>query len=137
MLFISCLLIGSNAVASPNKKAPIDNYRQQKGIPISQVDFDQLVKSFIVVFQKGDTLKNINDYVTIVRLFNTISTGNFYVSEEYKIFLNFYAPKYAMLAIKNLEAVPKRGLYFYSKKYDLNIGGPLTDNSVFIIIQKK
>jgi hypothetical protein len=135
-MIFSIWLISSQISAHAQTIHIIENDRIEDkniGIPISKIDFDHLVNKFSDIMQKGDTITDVNDYVTIVRLFNTIYYSELYQIGAYRKFANLYSPPYSILAIKKLDAISQKGLYFYSKKYDLYIGGRPTNNSVFLI----
>jgi len=120
------------ASSIPKEKAFIFEKQQQIGMPISQRNFDKLVSKFENI-KEGDSLKNIQDYITFVRLFNTIYYSDLYKVPMYKKCANLFS-RYFVKTVGEIGALGQKGSWFYSKKYDLSIGGPPNNNSQFIIV---
>ena len=133
-IFAICLTINSYAVNISKKTFGI-NLQVDSGILISQYRFDQLVDKYILIFQTKDSIKNMSDYITLARLYNTISPSNLYNMARYRKFIDSFSQEYFNLMTDKLEASPRKGSYDYSEKYNLYIGGPLNKNSVFKIIR--
>jgi hypothetical protein len=109
------------------------------GIKISEKEFNALLDKYSKLLKLGDTM-NVQDYIIMVRLSNTIGLQYFKNKnkkyEEFdKLFRN---QKYIGLAIKKLEA-RQVSMCYYSEKYDLFIGsdGVPHENSVYKIIKQK
>ena len=107
------------------------------GIEISSTEFNCELDKYIVYMDSCDNLK-IQDFIIIARIYNTIEMNNLNdTKESYKIFINKFTSKYLNLVIKGLEATLTKGMCYYSKKYDLFIGGEPHNNSMYRIIQDK
>lgn len=83
--------------------------------------------------QKLNSVKNVNEAVEIVRLYNTISF-NPKIKESIrntytKLFFDFYLVE----IVRILNASPTIGMAYYSKEYDLYIGGIPHKNSHYKI----
>jgi hypothetical protein len=138
MLLLCWIFLAISMVGSPNKEARLKNFQEEIGTPITQADFDKLVNQFTTIFQKGDTIKDIKDYINLARLYNTIEhNGDLKKIDRYKKCMDLYSPKYFMVTIERLQAHPMKGMYDYSEKYDISLGGHPTNNSVFLIIKQK
>lgn len=109
--------------------------QQEIGIPIYRNDFDLLVYKYTIILQKKSPLK-INDCIAIVRLFNTVYYSELNKQVLYKKLIDALTPDYSNLIINELEAKEQKGLYFYSKKYDISFGGPSTNNNTFKIVDR-
>ncbi len=111
--------------------------KRDSGISISELDFDNLVNKFSLIIRDGKPLQKINDYIILSRLINTIYYSELFKIERYKRFYRLYAPNYANLAIKALEALPRKGSYFYSSIYDFYFGGSLNNTSFYSVLREK
>jgi len=104
-------------------------------ITISIYEFNSLIKSYLRDMQKKDSLKTINDYIVIVRLFNTLEMTKFPTKKQmadsinndlniYKKFLDTFFPDYFFDFIyQKLHFHSRKGSEgHYSTMYDLGMG---------------
>ena len=134
IVFLTPVILSSQNIIHCGELKCNGTLTQELGVPIHQCEFDSLVNKFIHIMQKGDSIKGVDQYVILARLFNTISYSSLSDIDKYKKLLFFYGGRYFNATIKNLEAKPAKGLYFRSKRYNITIGGPDSDNSRYRII---
>jgi hypothetical protein len=105
------------------------------GIVISAHQFDSLVVSLLTLFGSDTSEKKIDDYLSLIRVGNTIEFDELSdSSNECKKLLNLYLLKYMRKIAKLTDATLSIGWSYYSKKYDLQIGGVKTKNNCYRII---
>lgn len=86
--------------------------------------FRALVADFLGRMDRGEELTD-DDYVTMVRLFNTIESERLAArSELFARYAAAFFPAQVEAASRRLAAVPTKGMALYSAKHDLYIGGP-------------
>lgn len=105
------------------------------GIVISAQQFDSLAESLLTKFGSDTSEKKIEDYLSLIRVCNTIDL-NLLVdsSETYKKLDDLYLFKYMDKIVQLTDATMSIGASLYSKKYDMQIGGVKTKNNCFRII---
>ncbi|HEY4326321.1 MAG TPA: hypothetical protein VGN20_20210 [Mucilaginibacter sp.] len=138
ILLLPCLITHGLNKKLPTGQPPRISVSQSDGIPISQGDFDHLVKKFTKTFEKGDSIRKISEYIKVARLFNTIYYSDLHNVEKYKRFLNLYiysSRKYLEETIKALGAQLQKGLSYYSEKYGIGLGGDLEGDNVYEILR--
>lgn len=109
--------------------------QDSSGIVISAQQFDSLVKSLLVKFKSDTSEKKIEDYISLVKVCNTIGFDQLAVScRECNDLDSLYASKYLKIIAKVMDATVSIHYSLYSKKYDLQIGGIRTKNNHFRII---
>jgi hypothetical protein len=105
------------------------------GIRISIKQFDSLTQYLLVKFHSDSSLKSMEDYLQIVRVGNTIVFDQMEDNNKsYNELYYLYGRKYMPTIAKVLDAEISIGLSFYSKKYDLLIGGRKTKNNFYRIV---
>jgi hypothetical protein len=104
-------------------------------LTISVEEFNSLIKSYLNAMQKKDSLKTTNDYIILVRLFNTLEMTKFPSQKQmtgsvdnyvdiYKKFLDTFFPDYFFdFVYQKLHFHSRKGSEgHYSAKYDLGMG---------------
>jgi len=105
------------------------------GIAIPSHQFDSLVGSLLIKFRSDTSEKKIEDYILLVKVGNTIGFNQLFDScNEFKELYNLYLFKYMNIIAKVTDATISIGYSWYSKKYDLQIGGVRTKNNYFRIV---
>jgi len=102
------------------------------GIPILKRSFDSLVgKSVSLLEGKTETIDR-DDFITMIRLYNTITVLHL-SDKKYTQFINLFVPDNLGKAAKVINATISKGMSYYSKEFDLYIGGKPHHNSQFCI----
>ena len=102
---------------------------------MSSCDFKIKVEERISFIIEKDTM-NIDDAIDMVRLFNTISHNeDLQKNENNKSYLKLFFGHYSEASAKLLKALPTKGMAYYSKDFDIYIGGPPHSNSMYNIIK--
>lgn len=105
------------------------------GIVISQQKFDSVADSLLVKFGSDSTEKKIDDYLQLIRVGNTIAFNvHSDTAKKYKDLLNLYLFKYMNKIAKLTDASISVGFSYYSRKYDIQIGGIKTKNNFYKIV---
>ena len=104
---------------------------QNIGIEISKQNFDTMFQKYLYKMENG-SLFEIEDYLTIIRLNNTIEKGNLTYPKA-KEYNELFTNKYLIKAVEILDASLWKGGAFYSIKYGLFIGGKPHQNSQYYI----
>jgi hypothetical protein len=105
------------------------------GIPIKAAKFDTLVNTLLGKFRTTDSSKSIDDYLSLVRVVNTIEFEDLeHKNENYDELSNLFFKKCLETTIKVTDAKISIGLGYYSKKYDIQIGGRKTRNNFYKIM---
>jgi hypothetical protein len=97
-------------------------------------EFDKKVNRYSSFSPTRDTL-SIEAAIDMVRTCNTIAFSKTLNANE--IYLNFVRHFYSEcieLVLSKLEAVPSRGLSYYSEKHNISIGGSIHMNSKYCIL---
>jgi len=103
------------------------------GILVAKSEFDKSVDELNKLYTNNASLKR-SDYILSVRIYNTIAMNNLInANSEYKTFYEFFSRKYLGQTARALHAKMAKGFCFYSKKYDLFIGGEPHANSIFCV----
>jgi hypothetical protein len=104
------------------------------GIPLSQVEFNNSVDRINELYSSGNiSLKR--DFILSVRIYNTITLDRMInENERYKLFYDNFTTEYFPKTVEKLKASLSKGMTFYSKKYDLYIGGQRHANSAFCLM---
>jgi hypothetical protein len=103
------------------------------GVPVAASKFRELVTAYLTRLERGDEMAD-DDYITMVRLFNTIESDR--LAERAELFARYWAaffPAQVEPASQRLAAVPTKGMALYSAKHDLYIGGPPHPRSRYYI----
>lgn len=104
---------------------------------IGKTEFEKLVSVYTEYTGNNDTL-SFEDIVIMIRLYNTITHDTLLNKSDgnYAGFTKVFMLQFAEVAAKRIEAYPTKGMAYYSKKYDLYIGGPPHANSQYYITDK-
>jgi hypothetical protein len=104
------------------------------GINMPVTKFDSLVEKMINKFSTSST-KSIEDYIVITRIVNTIAfEWLFDKKKDYEEIYNMYHATILKDAVKITNAKLSKGMSYYSRKYDLQIGGSKTKNNFYELI---
>jgi hypothetical protein len=102
---------------------------------IGKLEFEYLIKNEFDLMQKNDSL-TIEKAIIRIRIYNTIAHNtNLQLAEDYKQYNAIFFEKYIEKSAQILEALPSRGMSYYSKKYNLYIGGIPHKNSQYCILE--
>ncbi len=114
------------------------------GIPIGLEAFRASTQDYLdrirhSAHRKQDELKQDDfthdDYVAMVRLWNTIDLGNMAkIDAVYRDYASAFFPGMVERATHALNALPTKGMALYSKQHDLYIGGKPHANSQYRLI---
>lgn len=97
-------------------------------------EFDKKVNHYASFTRSNDTL-SIETAIDLVRICNTIGfSKTLNASEVYHNFVRYFYSECIELVVTKLEAVPSRGLSYYSEKHNISIGGSIHMNSKYCII---
>jgi hypothetical protein len=108
----------------------MDNVK--KAIEIRKQTFDTLILDYISKIRERHSEFSQKDYITLVRIWNTISINNLQAEKgHYLEFYNLFYTDLFKLACTELQATLTKGLAFYSAEHDLWFGGTLNENSYF------
>lgn len=107
------------------------------GVKIERQSFDSLVGFFICKLKNRPPF-SLDEYVKIIRIDNTISIYmlNFcdFNFELYQKFIDLFDSKVMSECIEKLNAVRTKGFGYYSREFDIEIGGVLErENSVYLL----
>jgi hypothetical protein len=123
-----------------NAQAPSNRYGENRtidtlGIPISPEQFDSLASVILIKFQSFDDSKSLKDDIIFIRLINTIHFEKLIdISNKYDSLNDLFFKKYLNKIVIITDAQISIGMSYYSKKYDLQIGGKKTKNNFYRII---
>src|SRR2546423_12633228 len=93
---------------------------EKKGIKIQKQAFDSLINNYIDKIKTGNIFFSKNDYVILVRVWNTITDQQLQdKSKHYLEFYNLFYPEIFKTAGRELHADLTKGMALYSKEYDL------------------
>lgn len=141
LIFFICLFYSTNSLSQKvtfgniltkhNKNYEIST-QDSLGLPISVREFDSLVYYYLTKFDIEIGDKNIEQYLTLIRVVNTISfdflslLGDDYLDLRF-LFNRIYF--YHLDVLMDFEVSYHLGLY--SKKYNILIGGKETANNFY------
>lgn len=102
------------------------------GIPIERDEFRALVDGYAQRLEADDGSLGPEDYVTMIRLWNTIEFGR--LRQEDPLFGRFAAaffPATVQRATEVLGATPTKGMALYARAHDVYLGGRPHANSQY------
>ena len=104
------------------------------GIPITKTEFNKKVSTYMKLMSDWTNFTSQN-YIDMVRLFNTIGDSNLKRIDYYRMYYEIFLVMYNKRAGIFLDAKPMKGMSMYSKKFNLWIGDrPFgNNNSIFKI----
>lgn len=95
--------------------------------------FFNLTQEYVSKIEENRDLQ-ISDYVNLVRIWNTIDVYKLENRDSlFKKFNQLFFPRLVESSAQALEALPDKGMAYYSKKHDLYIGGKQHRNSHFTL----
>lgn len=109
---------------------------EEIGIPIGRDEFRALVDGYAQRLEADDDSLGAEDYVTMIRLWNTIEFGR--LRQEDPLFDRFAAaffPAQVQRATDVLGATPSKGMALYSREHDVYLGGRPHANSRYRLTQ--
>jgi hypothetical protein len=101
------------------------------GIPVEMKRFRALAAEYLARMESGVELST-EDYVTMARLWNTILFRH--LDQDNELFRRYntaFFPHYIERIANSLDAMVSKGMSYYSKTYDLYIGGKPHPNSIY------
>lgn len=130
MVVVSCI---------PQEQDGKDNIQVGKEnlLDIKLNEFDKKIADRIDFMQQEKTM-TIQDAIDMVRLDNTLSFDpiiQMQQNENFILYEKLFFEKYMDKAAEILNALPTLGMAYYSKSYDLYIGGTPHVNSKYHIIK--
>lgn len=100
---------------------------------ITEQNLINKIDSYTTKWKVGEDMIDAQ-YIEIIKLYNTISWNDGTLeNEKFKNFYNLVRTEILSVAIHKLNARLSTGMGYYSKKYDLRIGGSMNSNSYFTI----
>lgn len=97
-------------------------------------EFEKRIIQYKSLNLSEDTI-SIELAIDMVRICNTIAySKTLNANELYYNFVKYFYTECIDIVAKKIEAIPSRGLSYYSKKYNLYIGGSIHMNSKYCII---
>ncbi len=113
------------------------NVQDSLGIPIAVVTFDSLVDNLLTEFKSEKNKKTISDYLTFIRVVNTIGFDNLIDKKKnYKEAYFLFFQKYLEQVVEITQARESKGFSYHSIKYNILIGGYKTANNFYRIKYK-
>jgi hypothetical protein len=109
------------------KASPIDTL----GIEITANQYDSMVQNSLVKFRSHNSAKSIDDYLTLVKICNTIAFDDLETKDKLELFSLFRVNLDTI--VKVTDAILSNGGSFYSEKYSILIGGYRTKNNFYRI----
>ena len=101
------------------------------GIPITRAELGRAVTDYLDRM-KRDAALNTEDYVAMVRLWNTIEFCHLAIQDDlYRRYQETFFPTFVESASKALNAKPTKGMALYSREHDLFLGGKPHRNSQY------
>jgi hypothetical protein len=105
------------------------------GLPITQREFDAQLERYVAALDEVDAALTADDYVAMVRLWNTIRWRSPATGEALTgAFEERFFPREIGTVTSMLELTPSKGLSLYSRERDLYLGGPPHANSQYEIV---
>jgi hypothetical protein len=112
------LLLSFSIVKGQDSTRVIKPNQTDIGIPISKTIFDKKVSNYIKLMGDWTTFKT-EDYIDMVRVYNTIGGSLPIKNDFYKMYYTVFLVMYSKLAAKDLDAKLSKGMALYSAKYNL------------------
>ena len=103
-------------------------------LKISQKTFDEKLLSYYDLMKESKDI-GVDTMIDICRVYNTLGFEGLESKETslYKDFSKLFFDEYMDRAVKMLEATLSRGMGYYSKKYNIDIGGTPRPGSAYTI----
>jgi hypothetical protein len=99
---------------------------------MSLKEFNNIEQEGLKLLDKKENEVSETECVNIVKIVNTIELN--YLEDDLSIsFKHKFYSYFFKLSIKKLNAMEYKGGYYYSKSYDIFIGGPPHENSMYRI----
>lgn len=134
LILLGVIILITSCTILKNKNQEEMNQNNNIGLPISKVDFDQYVQTYLNKLNDSNDSLSIDDYIILTRIWNTIEINN--LNDENKLYneiVEKYYPKIFEEATKLMKAKLSKGMAMYSEEYDLWFGGRPHGNSQFKI----
>jgi hypothetical protein len=105
------------------------------GLPITQHEFDAQLERYLVALDDTNAALTADDYVALVRLWNTIKWGRSLTGEALVgAFEARFFPREVPTLTSVLQMTPTKGMALYSRERDLYLGGPPHANSMYKVL---
>ena len=131
--------VASTSCNQANKKSPEALIGKTDSLP-TKIKY-QIIKekcfNYVEAFKRQKAFTT-DEYIDIVRIYNTISLNRLRERDNiFKEFDDIFSKTYLNNIVNIFDAKLSRGLGFYSKKYDIDIGGAAPNkNSIFKLEEK-
>ena len=99
---------------------------------ISLKEFNNLEQEALKLLGKQEDEISEIECINVVKIINTIELNDLNDDLSFS-FKNKFYPYFFQLCIKKLNAMEYKGGYYYSESYDIFIGGPPNENSMYRI----
>jgi hypothetical protein len=104
-------------------------------MPITQDDFDAQLDRYLAALEDEDAALTADDYVALVRLWNTIQWQRPSASEDrIAAFEARFFPDEVAAVTNALDMTPTKGMALYSRERDLYLGGEPHANSMYEVV---
>lgn len=105
------------------------------GVPITRGEFDAQLERYVAALDGDGPAPTADDYVAMVRLWNTIKWRSPAGSEALTAaFEAQFFPREIETVTGVLDLTPSKGMALYSRERDLYLGGPPHANSLYEIV---
>lgn len=105
------------------------------GVPITRREFDAQLERYSAALDAGGAALTADDYVAMVRLWNTIKWRPPAGGEApAAAFEAQFFPREIETVTNMLDLTPSKGMALYSRERDLYLGGPPHANSLYEIV---
>jgi hypothetical protein len=121
LFVIGILLLGVGVAKGQDSIRFIRENDTTVGIPITKAKFQNKVGKYLVLMSDW-TKFTPEDYVEMVKLFNTIGDSNLIKKDYYRMYYQVFLVMYLKDVGKTLDTHLMKGMSMYSKKYNIWIG---------------
>lgn len=128
-LLIVCFFLASTGITKAQDSTRFIHENDTTiGIPITKTAFDEKVSGYVKLMSDW-TKFTPEDYVEMIRLYNTIGNSNLIKADYYRMYYQIFMVMYLKDVGKTLNVELMKGMSLYSKKYNIWIGDRPFGNS--------
>ena len=137
---VFCVLLSITTFCVKSQNIHLNWWEKQNiGIAIKDSVFDKMVITYIEMMKNHD-MPTVGNAIDMIRICNTIELDRLSKSKEiYSKYEEHFIPIYIKIAGETLDGEPSLGMAYYSRKYNIWIGGIPTDesyaNSIYCIVK--
>ncbi len=128
MIIVSLFLVSAGIVKGQDSIRYIQRNDTTVGIPITKANFNKKVSTYIKLMSDW-TKFTPQEYIEMVRLYNTIGNSDFIKLDYYRMYYQVFTVMYIKEVSKTLNTELMKGMSLYSKKYNVWIGDRPFGNS--------